>query len=67
MQSLDRRGKEIFATPLINPWARSKVKSSSPIWIFAVVETDMTFWMIGTLSLVDEWVHAGAVIMCSLL
>jgi hypothetical protein len=59
--------KEILSASLIHPGTSFKVKFVGLLRIHAVIQTDMTFRMILSLSLVDEWIHSRAVLVSSLL
>lgn len=55
--------KEIFASTLIHPGICPKPEPVCLLRIYPVMHTYMTFRMILTLSLVDEWIHSRAMLM----
>ena len=55
--------EEIFASTLIHPSILSKPQPVRLLRIIAVMHTDMTFRMVMTLALVEEWIHSRAMLL----
>lgn len=63
MQRVDRWCEEVFTTSLVNPMNNTKLKLVGFFVMLPIVQTDMTFRVFPSHSLVNKRIHAGSIVM----